>query len=197
MNAVQTQPASDTDYPAPERESLERRDVVEGGDWAMAGASPRHHIISGNIHGELRARLRDGPCRPILGGQRVHVPGTELYTYLDVTVICGPPEFHADDRTSLCNPCVIFEVLSDATEAWDRGGKFGQFRRCGSLAEYVLVSQRERLVEHFRRTPEGQWLLTEYRDDATVELLAIDCSLALDDIYLDAPFYPSDAETSG
>lgn len=193
MTAAEKVRLSEAEYLAKERASDHKHEYVDGEMVAMAGGSPRHNIIATNIAGALWGRLRGGPCRPLNSDQRVHVRETGLYTYPDVTVLCGPPETHPEDRNTLCNPRVIFEVLSSSTEAYDRGAEFGHYRRSPSLVEYVLVSQHERLVEHFRRTDDGHWILTEFRD-GVVRLPALGCELPLDEIYLDAESYPSDID---
>ncbi len=183
---------SEAEYLRQEHLADRKHEYINGVAVAMAGSSPRHAVIATNIAGELRARLRGRPCRPTNSDQRVNVPETALYTYPDVTVVCGQPELHPADRNTLCNPRVVFEVLSTSTEAYDRGAKFGHYRRSPSLVEYVLVSQHERLVEHFRRDEDGRWLLTVYRDADEVALPALECSLPLDEIYLEVEGYPAD-----
>lgn len=183
MSAAEKVTLSEAEYLAREAVAEGRHEFVGGEVVAMAGGSQRHALIAANIIGALWSRLRGTPCRPTTGDQRVHVVETGLYTYPDVTVICGKPEAHAGDRQSVVNPRVVFEVLSPATEAYDRGAKFGHYRRIPSLAEYVLVSQDRRLVEHFRRTSAGTWELRECREAGEVALLAVGCSLSLDEIY--------------
>lgn len=196
MTAATKLRLSPAEYLARENASARKHEYVNGEVIAMAGGSPRHNLISANITGALWARLGDGPCCPMTSDQRVHVPDTGLYTYPDVTVVCGEPESHPDDRNTIGNPRVIFEVLSSSTEAHDRGAKFSHYRRSATLAEYVLVSQRERLVEHYRRTDDGRWILSEYRGDDPVELPSLGCSLPLHEIYRNADRYPADSEDS-
>jgi Uma2 family endonuclease len=115
---------------------------------------------------------------------RVRVPSTRLYTYPDVVVVCGEPEFEDDYVDTLLNPTLIAEVLSESAELYDRGKKFGFHRTIGSLAEYLLVAQDECRVEQFVRQPDGRWLLSEYRSpEETVELSSIQCRLALREVY--------------
>ncbi|MEZ4436221.1 MAG: Uma2 family endonuclease [bacterium] len=106
-------------------------------------------------------------------------------TYPDVTVICGKPEAHAGDRQSVSQPQVVFEVLlSPATEAYDRGAKFGHYRRipvAGRVCARVAGSAAG--GAHFRRTSAGTWELRECRRAGEVALLAVGCSLSLDEIY--------------
>lgn len=105
-------------------------------------------------------------------------------------MVCGAPELEDDFRDTLLNPVVLIEVLSPATESYDRGENFAQYRTIASLKEYVLVSQKEVLVEHFRRQADGTWLLTVLGPGDRLRLPAVGAEIAVDEIYLrvfDAP----------
>ncbi len=156
---------------------------------AIAAESPEHALIATNIGGELRSRLKGKPCRVYQHDLRVHVAETGFFACPDVTVVSGPIRLHLKDGRSALNPTVVFEVLSGSTEAFDRGAKFAQYRRLPDLAEYVLVAQTRRLVEHFRRLDSGQWILTVHADAGDVQLSALGIALPLDEIYvgLDLP----------
>src|SRR5437879_5571177 len=115
---------------------------------------------------------------------RVKVSATGLYTYPDVVVVCGGPQFEDKNVDTLVNPTVIFEVLSDSTESYDRGAKFGHYRKVESLIEYLLVSQHEYRIEQYVRQPEGPWLRSQVcSSKGQIELPSINCSLALSEIY--------------
>jgi Uma2 family endonuclease len=150
----------------------------------MAGASFRHNDVAANVLAALRVLLRGKGFRAVGSDQRVQVPETGFFTYPDVAVVCGKPEFHPKDPDTLTNPRVIIEVLSDSTEAYDRGAKFAHYRSISSFVEYVLVAQEELRVEHFRRLETGQRILTVYRgENARVELLALECELPVGELY--------------
>lgn len=175
---------SEDEYLALERRSETKHEFINGQIVAMAGASFEHNDIAASVLATLRALLRGKGCKAVGSDQRVHVPATGLFTYPDVTVVCGKPEFHPKDRDTLINPRVLVEVLSDATEAYDRGAKFAHYRSIPSFVEYVLVAQDERRVEHFQRIETGQWLLTVYRGEgARVVLLALGCEVSVEDLY--------------
>ena len=133
------------------------------------------------MHGQLKGRA----CETYAGDMRVHVPATGLYTYPDVTVICGEPRFEDSEVDTLLNPTLLIEVLSPSTEGYDRGKKFAQYRTLESFREYVLVSQEEVRVEIFTRQDDGHWLLSEEagRLEETVPLASIGCELRLADVY--------------
>jgi Uma2 family endonuclease len=191
---------TEDEYLELERRAETKSELIHGEIVAMAGASPKHNALALNVGASLRLRLRErrSPCIAFTSDQRVHVEGTGLYTYPDVTVSCGP-RFHPKHRDTLVNPTVIVEVLSKSTEGYDRGAKFAHYQTNPSFVEYVLVSQRERRVEHFRRLESGQWLLTVHQgDEAVLELPAIGCAIPLGEIYdqtdaLDPDDTPDDA----
>jgi Uma2 family endonuclease len=115
---------------------------------------------------------------------RVKISPTGLYTYPDVTVVCGEAQFEDTQQDTLLNPTLIVEVLSESTEAYDRGGKFAHYRKLASLMEYVLIAQTKPHVEHYVRQPDNRWLLAEADSlHQTLHLPSIDCHLALAEVY--------------
>lgn len=177
-----------------ERKATHKSEYINSHIFAMAGASRQYNQITFNIAGELRVQLRGRPCVAYVSDMRVKVSSTGLYTYPDVVALCGEPCFEDTHRDTLLNPTVIVEILSDSTEAYDRGEKFAHYRRLSSLAEYVLIAQDKVRVEHFVRQ-DRQWLLSDADDlDSTIHLTAIGCSLSLREIY-DKVEFPSEDET--
>jgi Uma2 family endonuclease len=166
-----------------ERAAHEKSEFLRGRVFAMSGGSPRHNLIIANVSGALRQALRDRPCVVLSSDQRVCIEPTGLYTYPDVTVVCGPLRVHPRFDDTLVNPTVVVEVLSSSTEAYDRGAKFAHHRQIESLREVLLVSQDERVVEHYARLADGSWRLTTWTEHQTVEMPALEGGLALDEIY--------------
>ena len=151
----------------------------------MAGASPEHDHIAGDVYGELRTMLRGGPCDVFSSDVRVGNAATGHDTYPDVSVVCGEPIFESGAAATytLMNPTLVIEVLSPSTEGYDRGDKFADYRRIPSLQEYVLIAQDRASVDHFVRQGD-KWLLTPVTDlDAAVTLPTIGCTLPLREIY--------------
>src|SRR5689334_24876013 len=162
-----------------EAETREKHEYLDGEISAMGGASEAHNLIVLNVGAELRNQLRGRPCRVYPSGLRVKVSPTGLYTYPDLTVVCGQPEFEQPGET-LLNPGVIIEVLSESSEAYDRGNKFGHYRTLESLSDYLLVAQDKPLVEHYSRQSGGRWLLAAVNGiDERIDIVSIDRSLAL------------------
>jgi Uma2 family endonuclease len=175
---------TEDEYLAHELGSEAKHELINGVIVAMAGTSREHNAIAGNIVSALGALLKQRRGLVFPSDQRVHVEATGLFTYPDVSVACDGLRFHAKNRDTLLNPVVLVEVLSDSTEAYDRGAKFAHYRTIPSLLEYVLVSQHEHKIEHYRRLETGQWVLTVYEGDgAAAELPALGCSLSLAEVY--------------
>jgi Uma2 family endonuclease len=191
-SAARTSRHTPAEYLARERPSATRHEYLDGFLFEMTGASRAHNLITGNLNGEIRAQLRDRPCEVYASDMRVCVEPTGLYTYPDVVVVCGEPRFQDGELDTLLNPTVLVEVLSPSTEAYDRGKKFGHYRRLASVREYVLVAQERVLVERFTR--QGQeWLLAEMnRPEDVLRLASIGCEVPLREIYAKVAF--ADAE---
>jgi len=172
------------EYLAFERTQEYKSEYWAGQVLAMAGASERHNLIETNVIIALGSQLRGKSCKVYPSDMRVKVPATGLYTYPDVTVMCGKAQFEDIDRDTLLNPTVIVEILSKSTENYDRGKKFQNYRTLESLTEYVLIAQDAVHIEHYIRQPDNQWLLSEAKDlSAVVDLPTIQCTLALIDVY--------------
>lgn len=172
------------EYLALERSTRTRHEYFRGEVFAMGGASEPHNLIVANVLGELRQHLKGKPCRVYPSDLRVRITATGLYTYPDVVVVCGQPQLEKPGDT-LLNPTLVVEVLSDATEAYDRGKKSEQYRSLPSLADYLLVAQDRVLVEHYSRQPGDLWLLrAASRLSDRVAVDALGCELPLTEIYL-------------
>lgn len=176
---------TEDEYLAFERRSEFRHEYVAGEVFDMTGASREHNLIVMNIGAALHAQLRDRPCNVYASDQRVKVRGAKHYSYPDVVVTCGEEEFADAELDTLLNPLVIFEVLSDSTEAYDRGKKFESYQLVESLTDYLLVSQHARRIEQFTRRTGRDWIYTEAHEPGdAVRIQSIGCELKLEDVYL-------------
>jgi Uma2 family endonuclease len=181
---------SPADYLAIERRSETKHEYADGEMFAMAGGTREHSLLASNITRELSFALLERRCEVYTSDMRVHIPARRHYVYPDVSVSCGHPLFADDERDTLLNPNAIVEVLSDSSESYDRGDKFAQYRTLPSLKEYVLVSQKTVLIEHFRRQTDGDWLYRALGPGERLVLPTLECELAIDRAYLkvfDAP----------
>jgi Uma2 family endonuclease len=172
------------EYLALERQAECKSEYYAGDIFAMAGASRWHNLIVTNVVRELSLQLKGRPCTTYPSDMRVKISPTGLYTYPGVTVVCGEAQFEDTQQDTLLNPTLIVEVLSESTEAYDRGGKFAHYRKLASLMEYVLIAQTKPHVEHYVRQPDNRWLLAEADSvHQTLHLPSIDCHLALAEVY--------------
>ncbi|MGK4008250.1 Uma2 family endonuclease [Sorangium sp. So ce1036] len=171
------------DYLAQERASSTKHEFLHGEIFAMAGGTPEHARLAAQVIAELAAQLRRRPCAVFSSDLRVRVLATGLATYPDVAVVCGRLSRDPEDDDAVVNPVVLVEVLSDSTEAYDRGEKFAHYRRIPSLKEYVLVSQQHRRIEVFRRNEDSTWTLHEAGPGASARLTSVGCELAVNDVY--------------
>lgn len=184
MAAEARVPLTEEEYLRLEREGDIRHEYRDGEIFAMVGASREHNLINGNAYASLHGQLRKRPCEMYTNDMRVKVGTGGIYTYPDIIVICGDPQFSDDTFDTLINPTVIIEVLSPSTESNDRGRKFQQYQKLRSLREYLLIMQDAYHVDQYVRQGEINWLLTMHDGpDATIHLPSIDCTLALTDIY--------------
>jgi Uma2 family endonuclease len=176
------------EYLALERHAEFKSEYIDGRIVAMTGASSSHAFIAGNIHAELRARLRGGPCRAWANDMRVQIQGGRRYAYPDVVAFCGTARFVDGVSDTLTNPVLIVEVLSPTTEAYDRGEKFTHYRAIETLQEYVLVAQDRVMVERLVRHGEF-WMFSAFSDlDQEVELTSVGCTIPLREIYENVEF---------
>lgn len=167
-----------------ERQAEGKSEYFSGEIFAMAGASRAHNLITGNAVREFGNQMKGRPCETYPSDMRVRVNATGLYTYPDVSVVCGEPEFLDRSGDVLLNPRVVVEVLSESTEAYDRGEKFAHYRHVEALQDYILIAQEKVSVEHYARQPGDQCLLTVYTElSDSLALPSLDCHLPLSELY--------------
>ncbi len=134
----------------------ERCEYVDGEIFAMSGGSAEHHAIIGNIHGQLWTQSKGRPCQVYGQGMGVQIAAADAGKYPDLMALCGEQQFHHGRRDLLLNPSLVVEVLSDATEGYDRGGKFALYRGLPSLREYLLVAQDRVSAELYTPRDDGR-----------------------------------------
>lgn len=181
------------EYLEMEEASETRHDYLDGRIFDMAGGSAEHNTIAVNLIGELRQVLKGSSCRVFGLDHRLQDARSTLYTYPDVQIVCGEPEYRPDDkrRTTLTNPKVIIEVLSPSTEAYDRGDKFARYIALPSLVDYLLVSQKSARVDTFHRQGDGTWRFSWVEGlNQTLVVEAVGVTVPLAEIYRDVTFPP-------
>ena len=186
MTAAERLKISYGEYLAREIASEVRHEFVDGEVFAMAGATPEHAAIIAAVTMAL-GQLRRSSCRAFVTELRTRIradeTGPEVATYPDIAIVCGPVVRDAEDPIAIVNPTIVVEVLSNSTEAYDRHGKFGHYKRLESLAEYVLVSQHEPKIERFAKR-EGVWSPADVAGVGEhIVLSAVPATLDVDEIY--------------
>jgi Uma2 family endonuclease len=182
--AESIQKVTEAEYLVLERKAEFKSEFFDGEMFAMAGGSLRHSLIATNLAGEFRNLLKGHRCLPFNSDLRVKVEATGLFTYPDLSVVCGEPQFADVQPDTITNPTVIVEVLSDSTEAYDRGKKFEHYRRIATLREYLLVGTREPRIEQFLRQVDGGWLMRDAAGTgAQIELPSLEVTLQLAEVY--------------
>jgi len=176
-------------YLEQERASAEKHEYYQGEIFAMSGASFNHNDIFSNIFGQLSSKLDGSECKPYGSDLRIHIPANTLYTYPDISVICGKKESTDDNRDTATNPTVIIEILSTSTRNYDRGNKFAFYRQIATLKEYILIDSESISVEQFSKGEDDRWFLTEYKNiNSLFTIPVLNLSFKLSLIYKDVSF---------
>jgi Uma2 family endonuclease len=162
-----------------------RYEYWDGEIVAMSGASRAHNLISASILSNLWQQLRKSDCKPVGGNQLIHAKEAQRYVFADVVVRCQKANYEPGVVPALNDPVVVFEVLSPSTEAIDRSKKFEYYTTFESLRELVLVSQSEKLVEHFYRGSSAEtWRVKHvFHEEDEIVLESVGAKLSVAKIY--------------
>jgi len=167
-----------------EKHGVEKHEYFNGEIFAMAGAGIRHNSIFSNVFGDLAHRLKGRPCKPFGSDLRIHIPENTLFTYPDISIICGDLIPTTIDSDSFLLPTVLIEILSPSTKNYDRGGKFKLYRDIPTLKEYVLIDSESIGIEVFRLNAQKHWELHEYNSsEDSLIIPTVGLSLPLKEIY--------------
>lgn len=173
------------EYRALEEKAEFRSEYGDGEIIPMSGGTIDHNRIVRNLVRILDTAFLQKPYEVFTSDLRLWIPQYRKGTYPDVMVIEGNPVLNDDRTDEILNPCLIMEVLSKSTEGYDRGDKFLYYRSIPEFKEYLLISQSEYFIEHYRKTGEGQWLLQEYRgSEREIALESVEVSLVVKDLYV-------------
>ncbi|BAZ81528.1 Uma2 family endonuclease [Sphaerospermopsis kisseleviana CS-549] len=177
---------SPEEYLEAEKSSPIKHEYIQGQIYAMAGASDAHVTITTNLVALLRNHIRGTGCRLYVADMKARIETLDIFYYPDLMVTCDPRD--TDFEYFKRYPSLMIEVLSPATEAFDRGDKFIDYQELETLQEYVLVSQNRQRVDCFRRNNQGRWELYIYRGNQQLELTSVNFNCLLTDVYEDVNF---------
>jgi len=166
-----------------EESQQEKHEFLQGDVFAMGGARREHVVTCLNIASSLKQHLRNTPCRAYMSDMKLQIELLDAYYYPDVMVSCQKSDHQADQF--LTQPSLIIEILSDSTEAYDRGDKFAAYRQIESLKEYMLIDIKHKRVECFNRTENNDWLLHDYSNEPSCNLSSLELNIPLSEIFED------------
>jgi Uma2 family endonuclease len=170
------------EYFALEDDSEIRHEFHNGELYQMPGAKPNHELMVMRIGALFLATLKY-PNYSVFGSNlKVELPDSKRFLYPDISIVGGTPEYGGKKKTTLLNPTVLIEVLSDSTAHYDMGEKFAFYRALPSLREYLLFDQDTAWVLHYRLNERGRWEIIEH-DGKTLVLESVDCTLIIRDVY--------------
>lgn len=173
---------SPEEYLEIERISPIKHEYLQGQLVAMAGASKTHVIITGNLSAQLVNHLRGTGCIAYASDMKVRLPALNLFYYSDLAVTCDRRD-RAANQDFILYPKLIIEVLSDSTEAFDRGDKFANYKTIESLEEYVLIHQKQILVERFQRRSDSLWVPEIYQAGDILEFASLGFTCSIEELY--------------
>lgn len=150
-------------------------EYCDGEIYAMAGGTPAHADLGASATRLLGNALL-GRCRVSSSDLKVRVEATDLTTFPDVTVVCGPRLTASIDPNAVVNPTLLVEVTSSSTE------KLSHYRQIPSVNAVLIVSHRREQVTIVERTADG-WVQREVRSGEMVVVDSLSLSLAVDDLY--------------
>ncbi|MFN6531237.1 Uma2 family endonuclease [Nostoc sp. ChiSLP03a] len=183
MIAAKDKPTNLTpeEYFAWEATQLEKHEYINGEVYAMSGGSVNHGRIAIRFTAMFDSHLEKTGCITGNSDVKVNIFGSNNYTYPDASVTC-------DDRDKtttqyITYPCLIVEVLSVSTEAYDRGGKFRMYRQNPALIDYLLVSSTSIEIDLYHKNDAGDWLIINYKAGDTIELKSINLNFSIEQVY--------------
>jgi Uma2 family endonuclease len=172
------------EYLSLEEKAEFKSEYHDGEIVTMTGGTTNHNKITLNICRRLPLTIKGQNYEIFMNDVRLWTARYRRYVYPDVIVIQGEPVYEGSGTTTVTNPLLIVEVLSNSTRSYDRGDKFQYYRSIPEFREYIMVDQYQFYIEQFAKNSAGKWVLTEYESaDAVLALESIDFQISLTDIY--------------
>jgi Uma2 family endonuclease len=172
------------EYLQMEKISTVKHEYYQGEVYAMAGAKPRHNVIAKNLMRDLATALKGKPCQPYGSDLRINIPENTLFTYPDISILCGDIVPSTFDEDTAIQPIVVIEILSKSSREYDRIGKFKLYRDIPALKEYVLIDSESIHIEAFRINSNNHWELEEYKTgSSTLVIPAVQVAIPIAEIY--------------
>ena len=190
MTALEKSRMSRAEFLAWENAQPTKHEFVAGEVFAMVGVRKVHNRIGFNLARALDDGLRGGPCEVYINEVKVEIATADAILYPDVVVTCSETD---TDEYLVREPVLIAEVLSPTTASYDTGRKFALYQQLESLAEYLTVDTERVAVDHFRREPDGRWIVQVLGAGARIELTSLGIAIPVDALYAGVRFPTTDA----
>ncbi|MEB3311170.1 MAG: Uma2 family endonuclease [Snowella sp.] len=174
-------PLTSEDYFRWEETQAEKHEYIDGEVYAMSGGSVNHGRLAIRLTAMLDAHVGDRGCITGNSDIKINIAGTNNYTYPDASVTCD--ERDKKQTRYFTYPCLIIEVISASTEAYDRGGKFRLYRQNPVLQDYLLVSSTSIEMDLYHKNHLGEWLIFNYQQGDIIELKSINLNFPIEQIY--------------
>ncbi|MGB3267964.1 MAG: Uma2 family endonuclease [Microcoleus sp.] len=189
--------STEEQYLAQEETAEYKSEYLDGEIIPMTGGSTNHNRLAGNVYIALNLAIPEQEYDVFIGDVRLWVPKVRLYTYPDVMVILGKPEYHNNRTDTITNPQAIVEVLSKSTKNYDRSDKFTFYKTLPSFREYILIDQTKIKVEQYSKTENKRWLYSEYdEEDTGLVFNSFELEVPLSDVYEQVNFEQVEQEDS-
>ena len=197
MQATKQRYYSPEEYLTLEEAADDKSEYIDGEIIPMAGGSTNHNQIALNFSTELNFAFKKLDYRVFMSDVRLWIPKRRIYTYPDVMVVAGKPEYYNNRRDTITNPRLIIEVLSPSTKGYDKSKKFEGYRTITTFQEYLLIDQSRIYIEHFYKTDDKRWSFSDYDEsDVTIGLASVSFEISVSDIYNKVNFEQVDGETA-
>ena len=184
LTATETKYYTPEEYLALEETSEDKNEYRQGEIIPMVGATTNHNQIAGNFYRRFPLTINNQDYYTYMETVRLWLSDYSIYTYPDVMVIKGQPLYQGNSQSNVINPLIIVEVLSNSTQAYDRGDKFKSYRSLPTFQEYILIEQSSYSVERYYKQKDDQWLIDFVTgENAVLQLVSVDWQISLQDLY--------------
>ncbi|MFM7875073.1 Uma2 family endonuclease [Microcystis aeruginosa] len=184
LSATETKYYTPEEYLALEETSEDKNEYRQGEIIPMVGATTNHNQIAGNFYRRFPLTINNQDYYTYMETVRLWLSDYSIYTYPDVMVIKGQPLYQGNSQSNVINPLIIVEVLSNSTQAYDRGDKFKFYRSLPTFQEYILIEQSSYSVERYYKQKDDQWLVDFLTgENAVLQLVSVDWQISLQDLY--------------
>ncbi|ELP55046.1 MULTISPECIES: Uma2 family endonuclease [Microcystis] len=184
LTTTETKYYTPEEYLALEETSEDKNEYRQGEIIPMVGATTNHNQIAGNFYRRFPLTINNQDYYTYMETVRLWLSDYSIYTYPDVMVIKGQPLYQGNSQSNVINPLIIVEVLSNSTQAYDRGDKFKFYRSLPTFQEYILIEQSSYSVERYYKQKDDQWLIDFVMgENAVLQLVSVDWQISLQDLY--------------